>query len=98
MSKEAVQAVIGKAVTDSKFRDALFANPGEVLGGYELTEAEVAALKSIDAETMESFAGSLDERISKALAIGMYAGFAAGGAAEPGVPTGPGWSGVEKGI
>ena len=74
MSKEAVQAVIGKAVTDSKFRDALFANPEEVLGGYELTEAEVAALKSIDAETMESFAGSLDERISKALAIGMYAG------------------------
>ncbi len=97
MSKESVQAVIGKAVTDSKFRDALFANPEEVLGGYELTEAEVAALKSIDAETMESFAGSLDERISKALAIGIYAGFASGGAGEAGAPTGPGWGGVEKG-
>lgn len=80
MSKEAVQAVIGKAVTDSEFREALFANPEEVLEGYDLTEDEIAALKSIDAETIESFAGALDERISKAYIAG--AGF--GGGEEPG--------------
>lgn len=65
MSKEALQAVIGKAVLDSEFREALFADPDQALEGYELTEEEVAALKTIDTETVESFAGSLDERISK---------------------------------
>jgi hypothetical protein len=97
MSKEAVQAVIGKAVTDSKFREELFANPEQALSGYELTEAEMAALKNVDAETLESFAGTLDERISKAFAIGIYAGMAsAGGAGDR--PSGPGWGGVEEGL
>jgi hypothetical protein len=67
MSKEAVEAIIGKAVVDSEFREALFANPDEALARYELTEVEIAALKATDAETMESFAGTLDERISKML-------------------------------
>jgi hypothetical protein len=92
MSKEAVQAVIGKAVTESEFRELLFANPEEALEGYELTEEEMAALKAIDAETMESFAGDLDERISKSL-IGSVAGEAfAGGADQPTIqhlPEGP---------
>jgi hypothetical protein len=96
MSKQAVQEVIGKAVTDSEFRNALFANPDEALAGYELTDAEVASLKSIDSETMESFAGSLDERISKALVIGIYAGMASGGGTS--VPKGPGWSGLAEGV
>lgn len=65
MSKESVEAVIGKAVLDSEFREALFADPEEVLAAYELTEEETAALMAIDFETMESFAGTLDERISK---------------------------------
>ena len=47
MSKRAVQAIIGKAVTDSRFRNALFANPDAVLGGYDLTDGEIAALKAI---------------------------------------------------
>ena len=68
MSREAVEAIIGKAVLDSDFREELFANPEEVLAGYDLSEEEVAALKAIDAETMESFAGTLDERISKLVA------------------------------
>jgi hypothetical protein len=84
MSKEAVQAVIGKAVTESEFRELLFANPDEALEGYELTDEEMAALKAIDAEIMESFAGDLDERISKAL---IAAGF--GGSGEPGAAEGP---------
>jgi hypothetical protein len=71
MSKEAVQTIIGKAVTDSEFRKALFANPEEVLAGFELTEVEIAGLKAIDVETMDSFAGALDERISKAFDAGL---------------------------
>ena len=65
MTREAVESVIGRAVLDGEFRDALFADPDEALGGYELAEEEVAGLKSLDAETMESLAGALDERISK---------------------------------
>jgi hypothetical protein len=65
MSREAVEAIIGKAVVDSRFREALFADPEEALAGYELTEEEVVALKAIGAEEIESFAGALDERISK---------------------------------
>jgi hypothetical protein len=74
MSKEAVQAVIAKAVSDDKFREALFANPDKALQGHDLTEDEIAGLKKIDAETMESMAGSLDERISKAFVIGWTIG------------------------
>jgi hypothetical protein len=65
MSKEAVEAIIGKAVLDTEFREALFANPDEVLAGYDLSEEEVAALKAIGAEAMESFAGTLDEALSE---------------------------------
>lgn len=65
MSKEAVEAIIGKLVLDTEFREALFANPNEVLAGYDLSEAEVAALKAVDAEAMESFAGTLDEPFSE---------------------------------
>ena len=67
MSQEAVQAIIGKAVLDSEFRQALFADPESALEGYDLSEQEVATLKGIDSETMESLAGTLDERISKAV-------------------------------
>ena len=65
MGKDAVEAVIGKAVLDSQFREVLFANPEEALAEYDLTEEETTALRAIDFETMESFAGTLDERISK---------------------------------
>ena len=94
MSLQAVQAVIVKAVEDSEFRNALFANPDETLAGYELTEAEAAALKSVDAETMESLAGNVDERLSKSFFIGIHLGAAAAGA-EPRV--GPGELGAEEG-
>jgi len=74
MSKEVVQAVISKAVSDDKFREALFANPDHALQGYDLTEDEIAALKKIDSETMQALAGNLDERISKAFVIGWTIG------------------------
>jgi hypothetical protein len=88
MSKESVQTVIGKAVTESEFRELLFANPDEALEGYELTDEEVKALKSVDAETMESFAGDLDERISKAFIIEGYVRGPTGEAAPQNLPEG----------
>lgn len=63
ITKEAVESVIGRAVLEGQFREARFADPDEALGGYELAEEEVSALRAIDAETMEALAGTLDERI-----------------------------------
>ena len=83
MSTEAVQAVIGRAVMDGQFRNNLFADPDAALANYDLTEQEMAVLKAIDAETMESFAGALDDRISKSLAIGFTPEDAASGLIKP---------------
>ena len=79
MSREAVEQVIGKAMLDEKFRAAIFANPDEAYKGYDLTEEEVAALKAIDAETVESMAGALDERVSKADFAGLALALTGGG-------------------
>jgi hypothetical protein len=65
MTQAAVQAVIGRAVTDAGFREALFADPAQALAGYDLSAEEMAALEALDAEQVAAFAGTLDERISK---------------------------------
>jgi hypothetical protein len=65
MSKEAVEAVIGKAVLDAEFRNALLADPEKALAGFDLNETEKASLKSLDSETMDVLANTLDARVSK---------------------------------
>jgi hypothetical protein len=65
MTQEAVQAVIGRAVMDAAFRQALFADPAQALAGYDLSADERAALQTLDAEQVAAFAGALDQRISK---------------------------------
>lgn len=65
MSLEAVQAVIGRAVTDAEFRQKLIDNAREACQGYDLTEEELAALEALDANSLQEFAGTLDLRISK---------------------------------
>ena len=67
MSEEAVQAVIGKAALDPKFREALFANPDEALAPFELTEEEVGSLKGVDLEFLELFGETLKNRLSMRL-------------------------------
>lgn len=58
--------VIGRAATDSGFREALFAHPEKTLAAYDLTDDEVARLKSMGAETLEALAGHLAEGNSRA--------------------------------
>ena len=99
MSKEAVEAVIGKAVLDSEFREALFADPDAALAGYELTTGEIAALKAIDAETIESCAGALNERISRAFVLGPAVGQRSSGLVrwlDPEVSEGLPWEGPPR--
>jgi hypothetical protein len=65
MSLEAVQQVIGRAVVDAEFRQKLIDNAREACADYELTEEEIRALEDLDSESLQSFAGTLDARISK---------------------------------
>jgi hypothetical protein len=65
MSKEAVEAVIGKSVIDAEFRKLLLSDPQKALEGFELTDTEKAGLKSIGSETLEAMGNSLDTRSSK---------------------------------
>jgi len=65
MSQKGFEAVIGKAIVDAEFRKLLLADSAQALAGFELNETEIASLKGIDAETMDSMANSLDKRVSK---------------------------------
>jgi hypothetical protein len=57
VSQRELEAVIGRAILDQEFRMALFANPTAALAGYELTEAEIAALRLVDAESLDACGG-----------------------------------------
>lgn len=57
MSQRELEAVIGRAIMDQEFRMALFANPTTALAGYELSEAEEAALRLVDAESLDACGG-----------------------------------------
>lgn len=65
MAANAVQSVLGRAVTDSEFRKMLRENPGEALTGYDLSDEEKDALMHLDAEKVDGLAQSLDDRITK---------------------------------
>jgi hypothetical protein len=65
MSQKAVQNLIGRAVMDEAFRTLLFSDPDKAFEGYDLTEEEKKILRALDAEEVASFAGKLDERITK---------------------------------
>jgi len=65
MSREAVESLIGKAIRDTEFRKALFADPEKALAGYDLSETEKAQLRSLDSETLDAMSNTVDARISK---------------------------------
>lgn len=56
MSKQALEAILGRCVMDDDFRNLLFADPDQALAGYELTREERAALLAVDAETLDALA------------------------------------------
>lgn len=65
MSQQEIERVIGRAATDSTFRAALIANAREACKEYNLTEEELQALEALDSDSLATFAGTLDKRISK---------------------------------
>ncbi len=65
MTITALETVIGKAVVDSQFRQALLADPDRVLADFDLTEGEKDRLKRMDSETLEMLARALQVRPGK---------------------------------
>ncbi len=65
MSKESVQSVIGRALTEPDYRNLLFKDPEKALEGLELTAEEAQDLKKLDPEKFDLVANLLEERISK---------------------------------
>ena len=65
MSQSEIERVIGRAVTDSAFRQALIDDARAACKEYDLTEDELDALEKLDASSLMAFAGTLDQRISK---------------------------------
>lgn len=49
--------IIGRALTDSKFRGELFKNRSKAVSGYNLSAADKDALANISAEDLEQQAG-----------------------------------------
>lgn len=70
MSQSEVERVIGRAVTDEAFRQALIDNARAACQGYNLSEAELEALEKLDNSSLQAFAGTLDQRISKTTGSG----------------------------
>ena len=66
MTKQAVEQILGRIVTDAKFRQLFFSNPEGALQGYELTKQEREALLATKVEDVEGFSRKLDKRITKA--------------------------------
>jgi nucleoid-associated protein YejK len=58
------QELLGRALADEAFRAQLFDDPRQAAreAGYDLTEEQLAALKTID---IQSLAEALDERLVK---------------------------------
>jgi hypothetical protein len=66
MSKQAIEAILGRSVLDDSYRHQFFADPNRALAGYDLTKEERAALLSVDAETLDAFAERLGVQLGKA--------------------------------
>jgi len=67
MAYESLQAVVGTAVIDSGFRKALLnGSRRRVISAFNLTHEEVDAVMGIRADSLEQFAGQLDQWICRA--------------------------------
>lgn len=65
MSQKAVSEVVGRAAAEPEFMNLLFNDPGKALAGYDLDDAEKAALHGLTPENFDAMAGQLDQRVSK---------------------------------
>src|SRR5579859_7630963 len=68
MASKNLGAVIQRAISDGAFRRQLQSDPAAALRGFNLTAAEVAAIRTGDSGTLMSL--GVDQRMSKAFTAG----------------------------
>jgi hypothetical protein len=65
MSAQSVESVLSKAMSDTAFADALFADPAKALAGFDLTAEEAASFKDLRREDLSKMAqASPEDRVS----------------------------------
>jgi len=62
---EAVQRIVGRAVTDHDFREALKNRPETVFAERDVTTEEQEALKAMDWDSIGSVGVELEQRVSR---------------------------------
>lgn len=70
MTQKNVEILLGRLATDTALRQRFLRNPENLLAtlrdeGLELSALELHALRLIDADAIQTFAGTLDRRLRK---------------------------------
>jgi len=65
VSHQALQFIIGTALTDAEFCQQLLLNPEEAVTDFDLTRSERAAVAAISADCLEGFAHQLHQWIAE---------------------------------
>ena len=65
MSAETVRQIISRAVAEPEFRGLLLRQPAEAIAGYDLSDAELVALRNLTPESFDAVAAGLEQRLSK---------------------------------
>ncbi len=60
MTWETLQAIVGRALVDRDFAQQLLSQTPEALLRFDLTDEEYATVSTIQASSLEQFAGQLD--------------------------------------
>lgn len=61
MAHETLQAIVGAAIVNPRFRHDLLTKGTDVLAEFPLTAEEIEAIASIQAETLQGFAQQLHD-------------------------------------
>ena len=61
MSPKGIESVLSRAMSDSAFADALFANADKALVGFDLTAEEKVSLKSMSRMDFDKFKNASPE-------------------------------------
>jgi len=65
MAYESLQAVVGTAIVDSRFRRSLLAKQADALQAFELSREESVAIAQSRATTIQGFAQDMQSWISQ---------------------------------
>ena len=63
MSKESMERIVGRAVTNREYRERLLARPEEALKGYHLTDEEMCRVKGWTNRTFEMLIDDLERQV-----------------------------------